>query len=73
MGMSPEEADRAFEPFYRSPRASSMPGTGLGLSIVSRIAEVSGGSTSLQTKVGQGSTFVMHFPLARQQRSDRAD
>ena len=73
MGMSPEEADRAFEPFYRAPCATSIPGTGLGLSIVSRIAEVSGGSTSLQTKVGQGSTFVIHLPLACQGRSDRAD
>jgi signal transduction histidine kinase len=63
-GMSQEEAARAFEPFYRSPRATDQPGTGLGLSIVNRIAEVSGGSLSLQTKEGEGSTFVMHIPLA---------
>jgi signal transduction histidine kinase len=65
MGMSKEEAARAFEPFYRSPRTSDLPGTGLGLSIVNRIAEVSGGSLSVETQVGQGSTFVMHIPLAR--------
>jgi signal transduction histidine kinase len=63
-GMSEEEAARAFEPFYRSPRASETPGTGLGLSIVNRIAEVSGGSLSVSTKEGEGSTFVMHIPLA---------
>jgi signal transduction histidine kinase len=64
IGMSAEEAKRAFEPFYRAPRASDLPGTGLGLSIVNRIAEVSGGSLSLRTTVDEGSTFVMHIPLA---------
>jgi signal transduction histidine kinase len=64
MGMSEEEAERAFEPFYRAPAAADLPGTGLGLSIVSRIAEVSGGSLSLETTEGEGSTFVMHIPLA---------
>jgi signal transduction histidine kinase len=53
-GMSDEEAARAFEPFYRSPRATELPGTGLGLSIVNRIAEVSGGSLSLRSKEGEG-------------------
>jgi signal transduction histidine kinase len=63
-GMSPEEAEHAFEPFYRSPAARDLPGTGLGLSIVKRVAEVAGGSMSVETKPGQGSTFVMHLPLA---------
>jgi signal transduction histidine kinase len=64
MGMSDDEAAHAFEPFYRAPRAVSLPGTGLGLSIVNRIAEVSGGSLSLETRVGEGTTFLMHIPLA---------
>ena len=65
IGMSPQDAEHAFEPFYRSARARDIPGTGLGLSIVNRIAEVTGGSMSIETIVGQGSTFVMHLPLAR--------
>jgi signal transduction histidine kinase len=64
MGMSEQDAARAFEPFYRSVQASELPGTGLGLSIVNRIAEASGGSLSLHTKEGEGSTFVMQLPLA---------
>jgi two-component system OmpR family sensor kinase len=63
MGMSDDEAAHAFEPFYRAPHAVTLPGTGLGLSIVNRIAEVSGGSVSLETKVGEGTTLVMHIPL----------
>jgi signal transduction histidine kinase len=64
IGMSQEEVARAFEPFYRAPSASDLPGTGLGLSIVNRIVEVSGGSLTLRSQEGEGSTFVMHIPLA---------
>jgi len=64
MGMSKEEADHAVEPFYRSPRTRDRPGTGLGLSIVNRVAEASGGKLSVQSRPGQGSTFVVHLPLA---------
>jgi signal transduction histidine kinase len=68
VGMSQEEAARVFEPFYRSPRTQDLPGTGLGLSIVSRVAEASGGRLSVETKLGQGSTFVVHLPLAESPR-----
>ena len=64
LGMSKEEAAHAFEPFYRSPRTQDRPGTGLGLSIVNRVAEASGGGLSVQSHLGQGSTFVVHLPLA---------
>jgi signal transduction histidine kinase len=64
VGMSKEDADRAFEPFYRSPHIRNVPGTGLGLSIVNRVAEASGGRLSVESHLGQGSTFVVHLPLA---------
>jgi signal transduction histidine kinase len=64
MGMSEDEAAHAVEPFYRAPSATDLPGTGLGLSIVNRIAQVSGGSLTLRSKEGEGTTFVMHIPLA---------
>jgi signal transduction histidine kinase len=43
LGMSKEESDRAFEPFYRSPRVQDRSGTGLGPSIVRRVVETAGG------------------------------
>jgi signal transduction histidine kinase len=64
VGMSAEEAERVFEPFYRSPRTQTLPGTGLGLSIVKRVVEASGGTIALQTGEERGSTFVLHLPLA---------
>jgi signal transduction histidine kinase len=68
MGMSEDEAEHAFEPFYRSARTRDRPGTGLGLSIVNRIAEASGGKLSVHSRLGQGSTFAVHLPLAESGR-----
>jgi signal transduction histidine kinase len=65
MGMSPEEARRVFEPFYRAARGAMLPGTGLGLSIVKRVAEASGGSVTVRSALGQGSTFMLRLPLLR--------
>jgi signal transduction histidine kinase len=63
-GMSTEEAARIFEPLYRSPRMQHLPGTGLGLSIVNRIIQASGGAISVESRLDEGSTFVVHLRLA---------
>ncbi|HEY2748015.1 MAG TPA: ATP-binding protein, partial [Polyangia bacterium] len=39
-------------------------GTGLGLSIVKRVAEASGGSVTVRSTLGRGSTFVIKLPIA---------
>jgi len=62
MGMSKDDAGRVFEPFYRSPRAQDLPGTGLGLSIVNRVVRASGGTISVETELGRGSTFIVRLP-----------
>jgi signal transduction histidine kinase len=63
LGMAKEDAARVFEPFYRSPRTVDRPGTGLGLSIVKRVAEASGGKVAVETRLGQGATFVVRLRL----------
>ena len=62
VGMSKDDADRVFEPFYRSPRTQAVPGTGLGLSIVNRVVQASGGTLSVETELGRGSTFIVRLP-----------
>jgi signal transduction histidine kinase len=64
LGMSAEDARRAFEPFFRGRATPSVAGTGLGLSIVRRIAEASGGTATLTSTPGRGTTVVISLPLA---------
>jgi signal transduction histidine kinase len=71
-GMSPIDARHVFEPFFRGEETrSTTPGTGLGLSIVQRIVEASGGTVSVESQAGRGSTFVIRLPIER--RDERVD
>ena len=57
-GIPPEHLDHIFEPFFTTREM----GTGLGLSTVWRIVESMDGQVSVQSKVGQGSTFTIRLP-----------
>jgi two-component system OmpR family sensor kinase len=64
-GMSPADAARAFERFYRADasRSRHQGGTGLGLSIVEATVRAHGGTTSLTTRPGQGTTVRVELPV----------
>ena len=64
MGISIYDQERIFERFYRVDKARSRHsgGTGLGLSIVQNYTELLGGSVSLQSNLGLGSTFFVRIP-----------
>jgi len=61
-GISPEDLEHIFEPFYRGHAQKNIPGTGLGLPIVKRIAERHGGRVEVQTTLGEGSAFRVFLP-----------
>jgi len=65
-GMSPEQAQRVFERFYRTDRARtrSTGGSGLGLAIVNALVTAQGGVASVRTAEGKGATFRIALPLA---------
>jgi nitrogen-specific signal transduction histidine kinase len=64
VGIAPDETGKVFAPFYRGAAGRGPPGTGLGLSIVRRAVEANGGTVSVTSVCGRGSTFVARLPLA---------
>lgn len=66
IGISPNDAERVFERFYRVDPARSRDtgGTGLGLSIVKHVASRHGGDVRLWSTPGRGSTFTLRIPEA---------
>ena len=64
-GIAREHLPRLFERFYRVDKARSrdLGGTGLGLAIVKHITQAHGGRVSVESVLGEGSTFRIHLPL----------
>jgi signal transduction histidine kinase len=64
VGIPPEYIDRVFERFYRVPSDNiSVRGTGLGLFISRRIVEAHHGEITVQSALGEGTTFNIKLPL----------
>ncbi len=65
-GISPEDLGRLFVPFERlGHEYGEVEGSGLGLVVSRRLAEAMDGSLTVQSEVGQGSTFRIELPRAR--------
>lgn len=65
IGMSPDELERAFTPFWRADhsRTRKTGGVGLGLALARRIARAHGGEVSLRSAPGQGTTARLEVPF----------
>jgi len=72
IGIEPDKLSHIFDPFFTQQKA--MGGTGLGLYMVQHIVEDHDGKISVESEVGQGTTFVIDFPIAsdRDSREDTA-
>jgi two-component system, OmpR family, sensor kinase len=63
-GLTQEQAEHAFERFYRADAARTTGGTGLGLAIVAGLVAAHGGAVWVRTQPGHGATFAIALPLA---------
>ena len=64
-GVAPEDRARVFDRFYRATSARTLPGSGLGLSIVAQIAELHGGTVTLDARDGGGTVARLQLPASR--------
>ena len=66
IGIAEESLPRLFQEFCRvkNDQTRDIPGTGLGLAICKRIVTALGGSIGVRSRLGEGSTFVVHIPTA---------
>jgi len=68
-GISPEDRERIFEPFYTK-KVMGRSGTGLGMSVVWGTVKDHDGSLDLESSVGMGTTFTLYFPATRKERTE---
>jgi signal transduction histidine kinase len=64
IGIPEEDLSRLFESFHRAANVGDIPGTGLGMPIVKKSAEAHGGSVSVESEVGRGTSFTVTLPVA---------
>jgi light-regulated signal transduction histidine kinase (bacteriophytochrome) len=64
IGMNAEDAEKIFTPFQRLHTRREYEGTGIGLSICKKIVELHKGSISVNSKPGEGTTFIIELPKA---------
>ncbi len=63
-GIDPANLSRIFDPFFTTRPAGERRGTGLGLSICHAIITDHGGTLTVESEVGKGSTFRVELPAA---------
>lgn len=66
MGIKPEDRERVFERFERAVSPHKYGGLGLGLWIVREFCRAHNGRVRIESTPGQGSTFIVELPLARE-------
>lgn len=73
IGISKDELPLLFSEFRRLKGAGTTEGSGLGLYIVKNIVRGHGGTIDVESELGAGATFILHFPIAGKLRVSRSE
>ncbi len=73
LGIAPTDQARLFERFYRARRQETLniKGSGLGLAIVKSIVQQHGGEVTVESRLGEGSTFTIRFPIHQEEQPEQ--
>ncbi len=61
IGIPDEDQEKLFDTFYRASNVGNIQGTGLGLAIVQQFVKLHGGTIKVESKVGEGTNFILNF------------
>jgi signal transduction histidine kinase len=65
VGIPTEELQHIGETFFRASTSAGIPGTGVGLNLVKKFVALHGGTVTIDSRVGLGTTFTIHLPAIR--------
>lgn len=70
-GMEPEIIERIFDPYFTTKKPDE--GTGMGLAVVHGIVKSHGGTITVESKVGEGTTFHIYFPRIERELTSKTE
>jgi signal transduction histidine kinase len=71
IGIPDRDRIHLFERYFRGTNAVGVAGSGVGLHLVAMVLELHGGTIEVQSRAGEGSSFIVHLPTgAAQSRGD---
>ena len=73
IGIADDDLPFVFDRFWRADRARASEGSGLGLAISKRIAEAHGGTLTVESTLGRGTTFTLELPGANSPRRKQTE
>ncbi|MGH1350293.1 MAG: ATP-binding protein [Methyloligellaceae bacterium] len=69
LGIPKDELPKMFGKYFRASTSAGIGGTGIGLTVVKKFVEMHDGTISLESTLGEGTSFILTFPLDEQERA----
>ena len=73
LGIDEDDLPRMFSRFFRAKTSAGIVGTGIGLNLAKTLVEMHGGTISVSSKKGEGSSFTVRLPFGGPDHSSLAD